>query len=220
MGDAVLLVDDLQTSSAIPCCRICHEAEFESCKSLEAPCACSGTVKSAYRDGVTRRETQIVRYVSSWVADTFVSMNQNYEPGYIAPSKKCELIEAVTIRDSLESPRREHDLENQEIEEATSERATADTQSSCFRYLAITITALMLSRHLFAAFTVGTEDYPFTLATILVLRACGILFPMYVVFRTFAAIHESSRYQYLGSDDDDEDDHNSNEDQDEHQHLV
>ncbi|KAJ6390392.1 hypothetical protein OIU77_024582 [Salix suchowensis] len=191
MGDAVLLVDDLQTSSAIPYCRICHEAEFESFKSLEAPCACSGTVK-------------------------------NYEPGYtaVAPSKKCELIQAVTIRDSMEISRTELDLENQEIEEATSGRATADTKSSGFRYLAITITALMLSRHLFAAITVGTEDYPFTLATILVLRACGILFPLYVVFRTFAAIHESIRCQYLGSDDDDEYDHNSNEDQDEHQHLV
>uniref|UniRef100_A0A6N2NCR1 Uncharacterized protein n=1 Tax=Salix viminalis TaxID=40686 RepID=A0A6N2NCR1_SALVM len=87
-------------------------------------------------------------------------------------------------------------------------------------YFFLQITALMLSRHLFAAITVGTEDYPFTLATILVLRACGILFPLYVVFRTFAAIHENIRCQYLGSDDDDEDDHNSNEDQDEHQHLV
>ncbi|PNX55963.1 E3 ubiquitin-protein ligase march6, partial [Trifolium pratense] len=30
--------------------RICHEEEFESFKSLEAPCACSGTVKFAHRD--------------------------------------------------------------------------------------------------------------------------------------------------------------------------
>ncbi|KAJ6404111.1 hypothetical protein OIU84_012324 [Salix udensis] len=167
-------------------------------------------IETAYRDGVTRRETQIVR---------FVSRIMNLDTA-VAPSKKCELIEAMAIRDSMEISRTEHDLENQEIEEATSGRATADTKSSGFRYLAITITALMLSRHLFAAITVGTEDYPFTLATILVLRACGILFPLYVVFRTFAAIHESIRCQYLGSDDDDEDDHNSNEDQDEHQHLV
>ncbi|KAJ6940832.1 hypothetical protein NC651_006842 [Populus alba x Populus x berolinensis] len=191
MGDVVLFVDDLRTSCALPHCRICHEAEFESCKSLEAPCACSGTVK-------------------------------NYEPGYTAPSKKCELIEAMTIRDSLGIPRREHDPENQEIE-ATSERTTADSRSSCFRYLAITITALMLSRHLFAAITGGTEDYPFTLATMLVLRACGILFPMYVVFRTLAAIHKSIRYQYPDSDDDDEEeeeDYNSNSEGDEQQHLV
>ncbi|KAG5251900.1 E3 ubiquitin-protein [Salix suchowensis] len=215
MGDAVLLVDDLQTSSAIPYCRICHEAEFESFKSLEAPCACSGTVKFAHRDCIQR-------WCNEKGNTNCEICLQNYEPGYtaVAPSKKCELIQAVTIRDSMEISRTELDLENQEIEEATSGRATADTKSSGFRYLAITITALMLSRHLFAAITVGTEYYPFTLATILVLRACGILFPLYVVFRTFAAIHESIRCQYLGSDDDDEYDHNSNEDQDEHQHLV
>ena len=45
MGDVVLFVDDFELGSAISYCRICHEAEFESCKSLEAPCACSGTAK-------------------------------------------------------------------------------------------------------------------------------------------------------------------------------
>ncbi|KAG6787048.1 hypothetical protein NC652_007094 [Populus alba x Populus x berolinensis] len=54
MGDFVLFVDDLRTSCAIPHCRICHEAEFESCKSLEAPCACSGTVKFAHRECIQR----------------------------------------------------------------------------------------------------------------------------------------------------------------------
>jgi len=42
MEDVVILVDDFHKISY---CRICHEAEFESCKPLEAPCACSGTVK-------------------------------------------------------------------------------------------------------------------------------------------------------------------------------
>ena len=41
----MLFVDDFELNSAVPHCRICHEAEFESCKTLEAPCACSGTVK-------------------------------------------------------------------------------------------------------------------------------------------------------------------------------
>uniref|UniRef100_A0A6N2N1V8 RING-CH-type domain-containing protein n=1 Tax=Salix viminalis TaxID=40686 RepID=A0A6N2N1V8_SALVM len=92
MGDAVLLVDDLQTSSAIPCCRICHEAEFESCKSLEAPCACSGTVKFAHRDCIQR-------WCNEKGNTNCEICLQNYEPGYtaVAPSKKCELIEAVAI---------------------------------------------------------------------------------------------------------------------------
>ncbi|KAL9360330.1 hypothetical protein Peur_048453 [Populus x canadensis] len=217
MGDVALFVDDLRTSCAIPHCRICHEAEFESCKSLEAPCACSGTVKFAHRECIQR-------WCNEKGNTNCEICLQNYEPGYTAPSKTCELIEAMTIRDSLEIPRREHDPENQEIE-ATSERTTADARSSCFRYLAITITALMLSRHLFAAITGGTEDYPFTLATMLVLRACGILFPMYAVFRTLAALHKSIRYQYQDSDDDDnddddEEDYSSNSEGDDQQHLV
>ncbi|KAF9669271.1 hypothetical protein SADUNF_Sadunf14G0090400 [Salix dunnii] len=204
MGDIVLFVDDLQTSCAIPHCRICHEAEFESCKSLEAPCACSGTVK-------------------------------NYEPGFTAPTKKCEMIEPMTIRDSLEIPRREHDPENQELGGIAAETATAgaeyshctsaaDRSAACCRYLALTFTVLMLLKHLFATLTGGTEDYPFTLVTLLILRACGILFPMYVVFRTIAAIHKSVRYQYQDSEDDEDytssSDGDEGEDQDEHHRLV
>ena len=45
MEEVVLLVDDLKLLSAVPRCRICHEEEFESIETLEAPCACSGTVK-------------------------------------------------------------------------------------------------------------------------------------------------------------------------------
>lgn len=45
MGEAVLFVDDLKSNYAISYCRICHEAEEESCRRLDAPCACSGTVK-------------------------------------------------------------------------------------------------------------------------------------------------------------------------------
>ncbi|CAK7348408.1 unnamed protein product [Dovyalis caffra] len=228
MGDVILFVDDLQTSCAVSHCRICHEAEFESCKSLEAPCACSGTVKFAHRDCIQR-------WCNEKGNTTCEICLQNYEPGYTAPSKKCELIEAMTIRDSLEIPRREHDSENQELG-AIAERATAGTEyshcssaadrsASCCRCLALTFTVLMLLRHLFATLTGGTEDYPFTLVTILILRACGILFPMYVVFWTIAAIHRSIRYQYQDSDDDDEDyisnsDGDEGENQDGQPHLV
>ena len=45
MGDVVVFVDDLKSNYAFSYCRICHEEELQSCKSLEAPCACSGTVK-------------------------------------------------------------------------------------------------------------------------------------------------------------------------------
>lgn len=45
MEEVILLVDDLKLLSATPRCRICHDEEFETSESLEAPCACSGTVK-------------------------------------------------------------------------------------------------------------------------------------------------------------------------------
>ncbi|KAJ6680086.1 AMINOACYLTRANSFERASE E1 UBIQUITIN-ACTIVATING ENZYME-RELATED [Salix purpurea] len=228
MGDIVLFVDDLQKSCAIPHCRICHEAEFESCKSLEAPCACSGTVKFAHRDCIQR-------WCNEKGNTTCEICLQNYEPGFTAPTKKCEMIEPMTIRDSLEIPRREHDPENQELGAMPAERATAgaeyshctsaaDRSAACCRYLALTFTVLMLLKHLFATLTGGTEDYPFTLVTLLVLRACGILFPMYVVFRTIAAIHKSIRYQYQDSEDDEDytssSDGDESEDQDEHHHRL
>lgn len=50
MGEEVVIyVDEFELNDPeISTCRICHEAEFESCKSLEAPCACSGTMKVKY----------------------------------------------------------------------------------------------------------------------------------------------------------------------------
>lgn len=49
MGEVIIYVDDYEYfSSSTYLCRICHDEEFESCKKLEAPCACSGTVKVNY----------------------------------------------------------------------------------------------------------------------------------------------------------------------------
>lgn len=51
MGDVVLFVEDFKSNPETTShCRICHEEEFESSNSLEAPCACSGTVKVAKRN--------------------------------------------------------------------------------------------------------------------------------------------------------------------------
>lgn len=46
MGEVVVFVEDLKSGYGVSNCRICHEDEFEnSLQTLEAPCACSGTVK-------------------------------------------------------------------------------------------------------------------------------------------------------------------------------
>ncbi|KAJ8748257.1 hypothetical protein K2173_000829 [Erythroxylum novogranatense] len=228
MRDVVLFVDDLQSCSAISHCRICHEAEFESCKSLEAPCACSGTVKFAHRDCIQRWCDE----KGNTICEICL---QNYEPGYTAPSKKSKLIEAMTIRDSLDIPRTEHELENDGLVVAIVEAIPADTvytecrspategSSSCCRTMVVTFTVLLLLRHLFDTLTGGTEDYPFTLFTILILRASGILLPLYIVFRAVSALQTIGRRRYhyqdsLESDDDEDGTMTSEDDAD--QHLV
>ncbi|KAG8653262.1 hypothetical protein MANES_05G002900v8 [Manihot esculenta] len=194
MGDVVLFVDDLQSSCAVSHCRICHEAEFESCKSLEAPCACSGTVKFAHRDCIQR-------WCNEKGNTTCEICLQKYESGYTATSKKCQQMEmdAMTIRESLEIPRRGYEPEIQGMvtvdEAAYSDiewTSAADRSASYCRSLAIII---------------------------LVLRTSGILLPMYIVFRTIAAFQKCIRTRYQGLDENDTST-NIQGDENEEQHLV
>ncbi|CAK9152914.1 unnamed protein product [Ilex paraguariensis] len=197
MGDVVLFVDDLKSSSATSLCRICHEEEFESCKSLEAPCACSGTVKFAHRDCIQR-------WCNEKGNTTCEICLQNFEPGYTytAPPVKTQLIDTiVTIRGSLEVPRRERELENsgsvgiaegQRLETGYPECSfAANRGASRCRSMALIFTVVMLLRHLLDVLTGGTEDYPFTLLTLLIIRASGILVPMYILIRIITAIQNS-----------------------------
>ncbi|OMO63981.1 Zinc finger, RING-CH-type [Corchorus capsularis] len=219
MGDVILYVDDLSSNSSISHCRICHEEEFESFKSLEAPCACSGTVKYAHRDCIQR-------WCNEKGNTTCEICLQEYEPGYtvtvISSSKKSQLIEAaVTIRDSLQIPRREVDPERQRLialaegisvdNDSSQCNSAADRGASCCRSLALTLTAVLLVKHLFAVLNGELDHYPFALLTILFFRATGILLPMYIVVRIITAVQNSIRRHYHDSDEntsnsDDEDD--------------
>ncbi|XVE77540.1 hypothetical protein DITRI_Ditri13aG0071400 [Diplodiscus trichospermus] len=208
MGDVILFVDDLSSNSSISHCRICHEEELESCKSLEAPCACSGTVKFAHRDCIQR-------WCNEKGDTTCEICLQEYEPGYTvtAPSKKSQLIEAaVTIRDSLQIPRRELEPQHQRLV-ALAEGMNVDNEfsqcttaggrgTSCCRSLALTFTVVLLLKHLFAVLNGETDHYPFALFTILFFRATGILLPMYIIIRTITAIGNSFGRQYHYSEED------------------
>uniref|UniRef100_A0A5B7C9C2 Putative RING/FYVE/PHD zinc finger-containing protein n=1 Tax=Davidia involucrata TaxID=16924 RepID=A0A5B7C9C2_DAVIN len=208
MGDVVLCVDDLKSASAISSCRICHEEEFESCKGLEAPCTCSGTVKFAHRDCIQR-------WCNEKGNTTCEICLQKFEPGYIAPPKKAQLVDAaVTIRGSLEVPRRERRLQNevlvaitegQILENDYSECSSpADRSASCCRTLALIFTVFLLAKHLLGVLARGTEDYPFTLVTLLIIKASGILLPMYILIWTITAILNSIKRQYRESDDEED----------------
>ncbi|KAF7804916.1 E3 ubiquitin-protein ligase MARCH7-like [Senna tora] len=206
MGDVVLFVDNLKSISGISRCRICHEEEFESSKSFEAPCACSGTVKFAHRDCIQR-------WCNEKGNTTCEICLQQYEPGYTAPPKKFPINdETMTIRDSLQISRMEEEALNARLE-AIVERvaierhysectSAADRSASYCRLLALIFTLLLLIRHLFAVLTSGPENYPFTLLTVLMLRAGGIVIPMFIIIRTIGALQNIIQRNYQDSEND------------------
>ncbi|XP_074267928.1 uncharacterized protein LOC141591478 [Silene latifolia] len=186
MGEVILFVDDYDTNY----CRICHEVEYGSCSSkLEAPCACTGTVKFAHRECIQR-----------WCNEkgniTCEICLQNYEPGYTAipkqPKKTILLYEVVRIRGSLEDPRREEQLGNQDIIAIDECSSIIDRGISSCKTIALIITALLLLRYLFES-VAGETHYPFSPATVIILRSCGVIIPMCIIIQTISALQNSIR---------------------------
>ncbi|KAL4353767.1 hypothetical protein GQ457_06G030300 [Hibiscus cannabinus] len=180
--------------------RICHEQEFESFKSLEAPCACSGTVKFAHRDCIQR-------WCNQKGNTTCEICLQEYEPGYTVAlhSNKSQLIEAaVIIRDSQQTRGTESGnerlvafAEEMNVENELFECSWAvDRSASCCRSLALTFTVVLLVKHLFAVLNGETDHYPFALVMIMFFRATGIILPMYIMIRTMTIIRNSIRRQF------------------------
>lgn len=198
--------DELWCSCSVRQCRICHEEEEEGfMTTMESPCACSGSLRYAHRGCVQR-----------WCDEkgsTFCEIClQNYEPGYTVPPKKRQIAHvAVTIRGGLEVP----GVDYQESEDdalfigpdsvagdpayAECARAAGRNASWC-RSLTVTFTVVLLLRHLVAMETAGAADQSFSLLTIYLLRASGILLPFYVVMRLISALqhgHMQYRLQLL-----------------------
>ncbi|KAM0071864.1 putative E3 ubiquitin-protein ligase MARCH [Helianthus debilis subsp. tardiflorus] len=206
MREVRLNIEDefIYPASEIICCRICHEAEFESCKSLETPCSCSGTVKFAHRDCVQRWCDE----KGNTICEICL---QNFEPGYTAPPpKKASQDTHVTIRESVEASRTDENLViiaiADEEEENLIEReyaecsSTADATASMCRTLALIFTMLLLVRHFIGVLIGETGNYPFTLLTLLLIKACGILLPMYIIMRVIDVVHNSITHQYQDSE--------------------
>ncbi|XP_038903313.1 uncharacterized protein LOC120089938 isoform X2 [Benincasa hispida] len=154
---------------------------------------------------------------------------QNYEPGYTAPSKKPQHADpGVTIRNSVEIPRSEDEETAEPPDDGgaldTACSTTADRGASCCKSVALTFTLVLLVRHFYDVVAVGTAEYPFTVATVLFLRASGIIFPMYVIIRMITTIQNSvyrNRYQYQNHEDsDDGEDISSFEDDDRRLHHI
>ncbi|KAL3648106.1 hypothetical protein CASFOL_009074 [Castilleja foliolosa] len=198
MSEIVLRIDDnIRSYSEIAICRICHEEEFESCKSLEAPCSCSGTVKFAHRDCIQRWCNE----KGNTVCEICL---QKFESGYISPPKKIQQNDTtVTIRESLEVPRNEQQQENRGeiIETEDYESGLAANKSAyCCRSVALILTALLLIRHLFVVLTGGEGTYPYSFLTVVIVKASGIVLPMYILIRISAALHNSIVHHHQISD--------------------
>nr|GMD12103.1 E3 ubiquitin-protein ligase MARCH8 [Ipomoea batatas] len=211
MGEVVIYVENYgyeSGSEAICFCRICHEAEFESSNSMEAPCGCSGTVKFAHRDCIQRWCNE----KGNTICEICL---QKYEPGYTAPPPKMvHLVDATTtgtIRGRMEIPMIDADEENgeehQNVETTNYSQCSSDAHrtrtASCCRSMALIFTFLLLVRHVYELVGEGAKDYPFSLSTLLILKASGIFLPMYVLVRILTliqnSIHHEHQHSYLVS---------------------
>ncbi|KAF8116547.1 hypothetical protein N665_0017s0099 [Sinapis alba] len=214
MGEVVIIIDETKSSKQrISRCRICHEEEEESF--FEVPCACSGTVKFAHR-------VCIQRWCNEKGNTTCEICLQVYRDGYTAipkPSKMIEEEEEVTIREGGGRRRRRRLVSITE-----SDFTQCNSVATFFRSLTFTLAVLLLMKHTFDVIY-GTEEYPFTVFTVLTLKAIGILLPMFIIIQTISAIQKTirRRQQYpdseedtLSSSDDDEDELDDDEEQQQH----
>ncbi|CAN6351344.1 unnamed protein product [Urochloa humidicola] len=170
-------------------CRICHEEEDERFATMESPCGCSGSLKYAHR-----------RCVQRWCDEKGSTLCeiclQNFEPGYTMPPKKTPVVEtAVTVSghedmQSVESP--------ESLIDGADYTGSSDRGATWCRSLTITFTMMLLVWHLVAVVTVEAADHcAFSLLTMYLLRAAGILLPFYVVMRLIGMVQRGQRQYRL-----------------------
>ncbi|XP_037468063.1 uncharacterized protein LOC119340265 [Triticum dicoccoides] len=173
-------------------CRICHEEEDESSAAMESPCACSGSLKYAHRGCVQRWCDE----KGSILCEICL---QGFEPGYTVPPKKAPAVEMlVTVSEDED----EEELDgHQGMHYAPSDGPMdgPDTAGcSWCRPLAITFTIILLVWHFIAVVTIeAAEHCAFSLLTMYLLRATGILLPLYAVMRVIRMIQHGRRQYRL-----------------------
>ncbi|KAK1435809.1 hypothetical protein QVD17_01578 [Tagetes erecta] len=148
-------------------CRICQEEDI--IKNLEAPCACSGSLKFAHRKCVQR-----------WCdekRDTICEIcHQAYKPGYTAPPPQSD--DTVIDISGNWTPDQQRPIESDYDEY---EDNSASGASLC-RSTALILMALLLLRH---SFTIGDDDSddddPSIFFALFLLRAAGFLLPCYIM---------------------------------------
>ncbi|KDP31254.1 hypothetical protein JCGZ_11630 [Jatropha curcas] len=179
-------------------CRICQE---EDCiNNLEAPCACSGSLKYAHRKCVQR-----------WCNEkgdiTCEICHQPYQPGYTAPPPPPPLEEtAIDISDGWTiagSPLDLHDprilamaaAERHFLEAEYDEYADSSASGAAFcRSAALILMALLLLRHAMSLTGDGDEDAS-TFFSLFLIRAAGFLLPCYIMAWAISILQQRRQRQ-------------------------
>ncbi|KAG9449067.1 hypothetical protein H6P81_009032 [Aristolochia fimbriata] len=171
-------------------CRICQDEDEDS--NMESPCSCSGSLKYAHRKCIQR-----------WCnekGDTICEIcQQEFKPGYTAPPQLFQYGGIpMNFRGNWEISRR--DIHNSRfIAMVATDRdflgpdyddySSTNTRSLvCCRTVAAIFMLLLVLRHILPVILLGTDESSLTLLVLLLLRTAGVLLPIYVLARAFAAI--------------------------------
>ncbi|WOH10268.1 hypothetical protein DCAR_0729735 [Daucus carota subsp. sativus] len=180
-------------------CRICHDEDEDS--NMEVPCSCSGSLKYAHRGCVQK-------WCNEKGDTTCEICLQQFKPDYTAPTLPPLFHYGaipMDFRGSWEISRR--DLHNSQLIAMVSrDHSSSDTdfdeyaQSTsrgliCCRLVAIIFMLLLVLRHTLPFIVRGSGEYSLTLFTLLMLRTIGILLPIFVMFRAFAAVQRRRHLQ-------------------------
>ncbi|KAG2595998.1 hypothetical protein PVAP13_5KG124400 [Panicum virgatum] len=182
-------------------CRICQEEDWDS--SMEAPCACCGSLKYAHRKCIQR-----------WCnekGDTICEIClQQFRPGYTAPQQLFHYGSIpMNFRGNWEIAHQDLD-DAQIITMVPTERDFMNsyedylpirTRSStlCCRTVAVIFMALLVLRHTLPLMVGGNGEYSLALFSLLVLRTAGILFPILLMVRALANFHRRRQQQVISS---------------------
>ncbi|KAH9310696.1 hypothetical protein KI387_025731, partial [Taxus chinensis] len=176
-------------------CRICQEEDVD--RSMEIPCACTGSMKYAHRKCVQR-----------WCNEkgdiTCEICQQTYKPGYTAPTPAhsnglpIDLSEHWGAQLELNDPRflamaaaERHFLAAEYDEYAGSNASGA----GCCRSAALIFMALLLLRHALAITSSGGDEDVSTFFTLFLLRAAGFLLPCYIMARAMNILQRRRQRQ-------------------------
>ncbi|KAM0936419.1 putative E3 ubiquitin-protein ligase MARCH [Dioscorea sansibarensis] len=165
-------------------CRICQEED--DVKNLEAPCACSGSLKYAHR-----------ACVQHWCNEkgdiTCEICHEPYKPGYTAPARPQPDETTIDISGGWTITGAPLDLHDPRIlavaaaqrhflEADYDEYSDTNANGAAFcRSAALVLMALLLLRHALSITNTDGDDDASTYFSLFLLRAAGFLLPCYIM---------------------------------------